>query len=68
MNTSLNWFIPALVNQQRGLSHPDARQGRFQPLLEPNVAAFARWYAETMTNTRRPPAMRSETLLEKVTP
>ena len=68
LDAALDEDIPALVNQQRGLSHPDARQGRFQPLLEPNVAAFARWYAETMTNTRRPPAMRSETLLEKVTP
>ncbi len=40
--------IPALENQQRGLASPYARQGRFQPLLEANVASFARWYAEQM--------------------
>ncbi|HIB39732.1 MAG TPA: aromatic ring-hydroxylating dioxygenase subunit alpha [Candidatus Lambdaproteobacteria bacterium] len=38
--------IPALVNQQRGLASSDARQGRFQPHLEANVASFARWYAD----------------------
>jgi len=37
-----------LINQQRGLSNPDARQGPFQPLLEPNVANFAQWYAGKM--------------------
>ena len=40
--------IPALENQQRGLSSPFAKQGRFSPLLEANVASFARWYAEQM--------------------
>jgi len=39
-----------LVNQQKGMSNPDAQQGRFQPLLEPNVAHFAHWYAEAMIN------------------
>lgn len=34
-----------------GLSHPDAQQGRFQPLLEPNVAGFARWFADKMIET-----------------
>jgi phenylpropionate dioxygenase-like ring-hydroxylating dioxygenase large terminal subunit len=40
--------IPALENQQRGLNSPFAEQGRFSPLLEANVASFARWYAEQM--------------------
>jgi phenylpropionate dioxygenase-like ring-hydroxylating dioxygenase large terminal subunit len=44
MDAALNEDIEALVNQQRGLSCPDAQPGRFQPDLEPNVAAFARWY------------------------
>ncbi len=48
LDAALNEDIPALVNQQRGLSNPDAGQGRFQPLLEPNVAGFAKWYAEQM--------------------
>jgi phenylpropionate dioxygenase-like ring-hydroxylating dioxygenase large terminal subunit len=54
LNAALDEDIPALVNQQRGLASPDARQGPFQPLLEPNVAAFARWYATQMTNTSPP--------------
>ena len=45
LDTALDEDIPALENQQRGLASPDARQGRFSPRLEPNVAAFARWYA-----------------------
>jgi phenylpropionate dioxygenase-like ring-hydroxylating dioxygenase large terminal subunit len=45
MDAALDEDIPALVNQQRGMTNPDARPGRFQPDLEPNVAAFARWYA-----------------------
>ncbi len=40
--------IPALENQQRGLNSPFARQGRFSPLLEANVASFAHWYAGQM--------------------
>ena len=36
--------IPALENQQLGLSSPFARQGRYS-WLEPSVASFARWYA-----------------------
>ncbi len=48
LDAALAEDIPALINQQRGLSCPDARQGRFQPDLEPNVAAFACWYAEQM--------------------
>jgi phenylpropionate dioxygenase-like ring-hydroxylating dioxygenase large terminal subunit len=48
LDAALDEDIAALANQQRGLSCPDARQGRFQPLLEPNVAAFANWYADRM--------------------
>lgn len=48
LDAALGEDIPALETQHRGLSHPDARQGRFQPLLEPNVASFARWYATQM--------------------
>ena len=51
LDAALAEDIPALVNQQHGLTSPDARQGRFQPLLEPNVAAFARWYAGRMAGT-----------------
>ncbi|MCB2135620.1 MAG: aromatic ring-hydroxylating dioxygenase subunit alpha [Rhodobacteraceae bacterium] len=49
LDAALDEDIAALMNQQRGLACPDARQGRFQPLLEPNVAAFAAWYATKMT-------------------
>jgi phenylpropionate dioxygenase-like ring-hydroxylating dioxygenase large terminal subunit len=45
LDAALDEDIPALINQHRGLSNPDATQGRFQPLLEPSVAAFARWYS-----------------------
>ncbi|MEM7172150.1 MAG: aromatic ring-hydroxylating dioxygenase subunit alpha [Pseudomonadota bacterium] len=41
--------LPALENQHRGLKSPFAQQGRFEPNLEPNVAAFARWYAERLS-------------------
>lgn len=50
LDAALAEDIPALVNQQRGMMVPDARQGRFQPLLESNVASFARWYAGRMLN------------------
>lgn len=49
MDAALDEDIPALENQQRGLQSPDARPGRFQPLLEPNVASFARWYADKVS-------------------
>lgn len=45
LDAALDEDIPALINQHRGLTNPDATQGRFQPLLEPSVAAFARWYS-----------------------
>lgn len=48
LDAALAEDIPALEAQHRGLAHPDARQGPFQPLLEPNVAGFARWYATQM--------------------
>ncbi|MGI9462399.1 MAG: SRPBCC family protein, partial [Aestuariivirgaceae bacterium] len=40
--------IPALEEQHEGLGSPFARAGRFSPMLEPNVAGFARWYAAQM--------------------
>ncbi len=49
MDAALDEDIEALENQQRGLACPDARPGRFQPDLEPNVAAFARWYSSKWT-------------------
>lgn len=48
LDAALAEDIPALENQQRGLASPAAKQGRFQPLLEPNVAKFAAWYAQHM--------------------
>ena len=45
MDAALDEDVEALENQQRGLASPHARQGRFSPVLESNVAAFARWYA-----------------------
>jgi len=48
LDAALAEDIPALVNQQRGLTSPDARQGPMHPLLESNVAAFAVWYATRM--------------------
>ncbi len=48
MDAALAEDVPALERQQAGLTSPYARQGRFAPLLEPNVASFAFWYAERM--------------------
>lgn len=48
LDTALDDDIPALENQQTGLASPDARQGPFSPALEPNLTAFARWYAGRM--------------------
>ena len=39
----------ALENQHSGLSSPFASAGRFSPTMEPNVAAFAHWYAHVMS-------------------
>ena len=49
LDAALAEDVPALVNQQRGLTCPEAQSGRFQPDLEPNVAEFANWYAGQMT-------------------
>ena len=49
MDTALAEDVPALERQQAGLTSPYARAGRFAPLLEPNVASFAFWYAERMS-------------------
>ena len=57
LDAALDEDIPALINQQKGLSNPHAQQGRFQPLLEPNVARFANWYASQMM---RPISMMSD--------
>ena len=46
LDAALAEDVPALVNQQLGMTCPDARSGRFQPDLEPNVASFAKWYAQ----------------------
>ena len=51
LDAALAEDITALESQHIGLSHPDARQGRLQPLLEPNLAGFARWYATQMIET-----------------
>ena len=48
LDTALDEDIPALENQHRGLLSPEARQGPYSPRLEPNVAAFARWYARRL--------------------
>ncbi len=46
MDAALAEDVSALENQQRGLNSPFARQGRFSPTLEANVASFAKWYAQ----------------------
>ncbi len=48
LDAALAEDVPALENQQLGFACPDAVAGRFHPDLEPNVAAFARWYATKM--------------------
>jgi hypothetical protein len=48
LDAALDEDIPALANQFSGLCSPHAVQGPIQPELEPNVAAFAKWYAERM--------------------
>lgn len=45
-DAALDEDIPALENQQRGLSCPDARIGLLHPNLEPNLSRFANWYAK----------------------
>jgi phenylpropionate dioxygenase-like ring-hydroxylating dioxygenase large terminal subunit len=45
MDAALEEDVGALDNQQRGMASPFAQQGRFSPLFESSVAAFANWYA-----------------------
>lgn len=52
LDAALEEDLEALANQRRGLACPDARPGPFQPLLEPNLIAFAAWYAERLTHHR----------------
>ena len=47
LDKALDEDIPALINQQQGMSCRDALPGRFQPELEANVASFAFWYASS---------------------
>ena len=48
MDNALAEDIPAIENQQVGVTSPLAEQGRFS-YLEPSVATFACWYAEQMS-------------------
>ena len=48
MDTALDEDIIALKNQFAGLNSPEASQGPFSPILEHNVAAFAKWYSAKM--------------------
>ena len=48
LDRAIDEDIPALENQQAGLSSPLARPGRFCERLEPSVARFAFWYAQRM--------------------
>jgi phenylpropionate dioxygenase-like ring-hydroxylating dioxygenase large terminal subunit len=48
LDAALAEDVPALENQHKGLTHPDARQGPVHPLLEANVAGFAHWYSDQM--------------------
>ena len=47
MDSALDEDIPAIENQQAGVTSALAAQGRFS-YLEPSVANFACWYAEQM--------------------
>ncbi len=67
LDAALAEDIPALVNQHRGLSNPDARQGRFQPLLEPNVAKFADWYARAVAQADPAQTAQDQTTPKEVT-
>ena len=48
LDAALDEDIPALLNQQIGLTNPAAQQGRLQPLLESNVTQFAYWYSHQL--------------------
>lgn len=51
LDAALDEDLAALANQHAGLKSSDAKQGRFHPLLEANVASFANWYAKKMIAT-----------------
>ena len=48
MDAAIEEDVVALENQQQGLNSSIDTQGRFAPLLEDNVAAFANWYSKQM--------------------
>jgi len=48
LSVGLEEDISMLERQQRGLSTPYGKQGRFCTELEPNVANFACWYAQNI--------------------
>ncbi len=52
MDAALEEDRAVLERQQAGMTSPAARQGRFSE-LEPSVANFAFWYAETMLTAGR---------------
>ncbi len=54
LDAAIDEDIPALENQQRGLTCAEAAPGLLHPLLESNVASFARWYRTTLTTDRSP--------------
>ncbi|MEM7598673.1 MAG: aromatic ring-hydroxylating dioxygenase subunit alpha [Pseudomonadota bacterium] len=55
LDAAIDEDIPALENQHRGLKCTDARPGQLHPLLEANVAGFARWYATEMNRAHAAP-------------
>ena len=48
MDAAIEEDVPALENQQRGLSTPHAQQGQLHPLLEGSIGTFGTWYARRM--------------------
>jgi phenylpropionate dioxygenase-like ring-hydroxylating dioxygenase large terminal subunit len=50
LDDAMDEDIVALENQQQGLSHSPSLQGRFSTLMESNVASFASWYADKLTD------------------
>ena len=51
ISAALEEDIPMLERQQRGMSTPFGKQGRYCVALEPNVANFACWYAQRLSAT-----------------
>lgn len=48
LDAAVDEDLQALENQQRGMNSPYTKAGRYAVGLEPNVASFARWYAEQL--------------------